>query len=121
MKKDKDTQVFIEHILDSIEAIEKYIANMPFEDFAKNGLTQDGVFRRLEIIGEAVKNIPISFRKNYPDIPWRKIAGMRDFLIHEYFGVDIRLVFETASGRLPKFKQQILEIKFSEPALKLRK
>lgn len=75
----------------------------------------------MEIIGEAVKNLPSGFKKQFPDIPWRKVSDMRNFLIHEYFGVDIRLVYETAKERLPEFKKQILGIKFSEPTLKLLK
>jgi len=74
------------------------------------GLIQDAVIRRLEIIGEAVKNIPFSFRKEYPKIPWKKISGLRDILIHEYFGVDMRLVWRITKKDMPEFKKRISDI-----------
>jgi len=68
------------------------------------------VIRRLEIIGEAVKNLPADFKKKKSSIPWQNIAGMRDFLIHEYFGVDLDLVWQTVKKDLPEFKKQILKL-----------
>jgi len=78
----------------SIEKIEEYTTDVNEEEFYKNTFVQDAVLRRLEIIGEAVKNIPDDFRAKYPDIPWRQIAGMRDVLIHAYFGVNLRRVWK---------------------------
>lgn len=68
------------------------------------------MIRRLEIIGEAVKNLPADFKKKKSSIPWQNIAGMRDFLIHEYFGVDLDLVWQTVKKDLPEFKKQILKL-----------
>jgi len=87
----KDSQIFLSHILESIDWIEKYIAGLKRDDFFEDKKIQDAVMRRLEIIGEAVKNLSANFKKKYNFIPWQKIAGMRDFLIHEYFGVDVDL------------------------------
>lgn len=101
---------FFLHIFESIEWIERDIDGLSKEDFLKSVPMQDAVVRRLEIIGEAVKNLPIEFRDNYPKIPWSKIAGMRDLLIHEYFSVDTDLVWSTAKNDLLSLKEQIKEI-----------
>jgi uncharacterized protein with HEPN domain len=104
----KNPEIFLKHIIESIESIEKYTENISQDKFFESTRTQDAVVRRLEIIGEAVKNLPMSFRNKYPDIPWRKAAGMRDVLIHEYFGVDLALIWEIIKKDLPNFKKQIL-------------
>ncbi len=103
-------KVFLEDILESIEKIEEYTANIDEEDFYENTIIQDAVLRRLEIIGEAVKNIPDDFREKYPDIPWRQIAGMRDVLIHAYFGVNLRRVWKVAVENIPDLKFKIVRI-----------
>lgn len=110
MKATKDPKVFLEHILESIEEIERNIHKMSESKFYESTTIQDAVIRRLEIIGEAVRNVPDSFRERYPDIPWRKIAGLRDVLIHEYFGVDMKLVWQIANKDIPKLKKQISEL-----------
>ena len=106
----RDVKVFLEDILESIEKIEEYTANIDEEDFYENTIIQDAVLRRLEIIGEAVKNIPDDFREKYPDIPWRQIAGMRDVLIHAYFGVNLRRVWKVAVENIPDLKFKIVRI-----------
>ncbi|MEM2571078.1 MAG: DUF86 domain-containing protein [Thermoproteota archaeon] len=80
----KDPRIFIEHDLESINAIEKYIEGLSKEEFLASMEKQDAVIRRLEVIVEAVKHIPNEIREKYPDIPWKRIAGMKDVLIHEY-------------------------------------
>ena len=106
----KDVKIFLLYIIESIERIEDYIEGMSREDFMENIQVQDAVLRRLEIIGEAVKNIPQDFRKEYSQIPWKQIAGTRDILIHEYFGVDLDLVWEIIKRDLPELREKIKKI-----------
>ncbi|MFU8766809.1 MAG: DUF86 domain-containing protein [Candidatus Methanoperedens sp.] len=107
----KDSEVFIEHILESIELIENYTANKTFSDFIESVQLQDSIIRRIEIIGEAVKNLPTEVKNNYPDVPWKKIAGMRDVLIHKYFGTDLELTWEVVQKDIPYLKRENLKIK----------
>lgn len=103
----KEDSVYLRHIFDAISRIEEYLKNTDESNFKKNYLIQDGVIRQIEIIGEATRKISSEFRKSHPEIPWRDIAGMRDKLIHHYFGIDLDAVWLTATGDIPKFKEQI--------------
>ena len=107
----KDSEVFIEHILESIELIENYTANKTFSDFIESVQLQDSIIRRIEIIGEAVKNLPAEVKSNYPDVPWKNIAGMRDVLIHKYFGIDLELTWQVVQKDIPDLKRENLKIK----------
>ena len=107
----KDSEVFIEHILESIELIENYTANKTFSDFIESVQLQDSIIRRIEIIGEAVKNLPGEVKSNYPDVPWKNIAGMRDVLIHKYFGIDLELTWQVVQKDIPDLKRENLKIK----------
>ncbi len=104
MKKKKDPNIYLEHILESCNDITTYIEDITKKDFFSSREKQDAVIRRIAIIGEAVKNIPTELRINYSDIPWKNIAGMRDILIHEYFDVDLVYTWETARIGIPKLK-----------------
>jgi uncharacterized protein with HEPN domain len=106
-----DPKVFLDHILESIELIEKYTRNVTVEEFTESVDVQDKVIRRLEIIGEAVKNLPADIKKQHKDVPWKRIAGMRDKLIHEYFGVDLKLTWQVVEKELSPLKQRMLEMR----------
>ncbi len=106
----KDVKIFLRHILESINRIEDFMKGVSREKFLKSNITQDAVIRRFEIIGEATKNIPRNFREKYPEIPWKRMAGLRDVLIHKYFGVDLNLTFKIAKKDLPELKEKILKI-----------
>jgi len=107
----KDPKVFIEHILESIAKIEEYTNRITKDEFMGSTQIQDAVLRRIEVIGEAVKNVPDEVKQKHPNIPWRRIAGMRDLLIHEYFGVDLDLTWKVTKEDIAALKREISKIK----------
>lgn len=107
----KDAKVFVEHILECIVLIEKYTKNKTESEFSDSIQLQDSVIRRIEIIGEAVKNIPKQIKVKYSKILWKEIAGMRDILIHEYFGIDLQLTWMVVRKDIPELKKKMLRIK----------
>lgn len=111
----KDPRVYLAHMVECIDAIAEYLKGLDKEAFSLDPRTQDAVQRRLGVIGEAVKKLPSDFRSAHPDIPWRRMAGMRDKLIHDYFGVDIDLVWEVSTTLLPALKQRIEAVRREAP------
>lgn len=106
----RDYKVYLEDILEASRKIRDYTSNMPFQSFAKDSKTLDAVIRNLEIIGEATKRVPEIIRCQYPEVEWKKIGGLRDILIHEYFGVDAEVVWDILQNKLPVFEKQIARI-----------
>lgn len=101
---------YIFDVIDSIQKIEVFTKDISFEQFSKDEKTVFAVIRALEIIGEAVKKIPATVKNKYPDIPWKEIAGMRDKLIHEYFGVNVKVIWKTIKEDIPTIKPFIKNI-----------
>jgi uncharacterized protein with HEPN domain len=112
----RNIKLYLQDIWESTLAIEEYTQNLAEEEFYSNRQVQDAIIRRLEIIGEAVKKIDDDFRNKYPQIPWKKIAGMRDIITHEYFGVKLERVWDVVRKDLPHIKQQMLLIMERENA-----
>ena len=110
MGEGRSIEVFIADILESLDKILEYTFDIDEKTFEGNTEKQDAVIRRLEIIGEAVKSIPFDFREKYPEIPWKQIAGMRDVVIHQYFGVTIGLIWRVVTKDVPTLKENIQRI-----------
>lgn len=107
----KDPVIFVSHVIESIGFIQEDIQGVSWDDFMASRQLQDIVIRRIEIIGEAVKNLPPDVKDRYPDVPWKRIAGMRDILAHGYFGVDLDLVWKVAIDELGPLKLRLQEIR----------
>lgn len=106
----KDPIIFLEHIADCIENIQVFMEGVSQERFNHNIEKQSAVFRQIEVIGEAVKNLPEDIRGQYPRVPWKDIVGMRDKLLHHYFGVNLPLVWSVIKEDLPPLKENIANI-----------
>ncbi len=113
----RNHSLYLKDILTAITSIEEFVKGMDFDEFRKDDKTSSAVIRKFEIIGEATKKIPESLKKKYPEIPWKEMAGIRDKLIHFYFGIDYKLVWQTIKHRIPQIKPLICEIKptFKKP------
>ncbi len=96
--------VYLRHMLDAIEKIDRYLTGVDYEAFAANDMAMDAVVRELEIIGEAARNLSIAFIEEHPEMPWRRIKAMRNILIHQYFGVNLKVVWDTCRSNLPQLK-----------------
>ena len=104
MSKGREIADYLGDILSAIVEVEEFTRGMSYDAFIVDKRTINAVIRSLEVLGEATKHIPAGFRKKHPDIPWSKMAGMRDVLIHDYMGVDLKTVWKVAQERLPEIK-----------------
>ena len=106
----RDQRLFLDDILDAIDKIETYTTQMSYDEFKEKQMQKDAVFRNMEIIGEAVKNIKDKLKLEHKEVDWKGIAGMRDKITHGYFGIDTKVVWETIQNQLPELKTQIQKI-----------
>lgn len=95
------------HLLDAIRAIEGYTENADFQIFSSNLMMQDACVRQLQVIGESCRNVSLDLRKNNPEVPWRQIIGLRIIVIHQYFGIDPKVIWEIIRNDLPALKTHV--------------
>ncbi|MHA1386733.1 MAG: HepT-like ribonuclease domain-containing protein [Candidatus Helarchaeota archaeon] len=106
----REYKLYIKDILKAINKIEKYTYKISFKDFIQDELRMDAVIRNLEVVDEAVKNIPEDFKYTQPEIEWKKITGLRDILIHAYFSIDFDILWDIIKNKIPKLKKDISKI-----------
>ena len=102
--------LFFEDTLEAMNRIENYIKDLDFDSFAQNNMVIDAVIRNLEIIGEAIKNIPDNIINKYPDIPWKRMIGLRNIVIHTYFGIDLENIWKIITENIPEVKPKFVTI-----------
>ncbi len=103
----RSTEVYLRDILEACGKVRQYVDGLSFSTFVADGRTVDAVVRNLEIIGEAAKCIPSDERHRNPNVQWKRLAGLRDILIHQYFGVDVELIWNLAQEKLPHLEREI--------------
>lgn len=103
-------KIRLKHALDAVDTIETYISKADFATFSENSMMRDACIRQLQVIGESCRNVSTDLREKYPEVPWRQIVGLRVIIIHEYFGVDEKVIWEIIQNDISAFKKQVEEI-----------
>jgi len=106
----RDYRAYLEDIIEAAGAAREFVAGMDKEELAKDRRTRDAVVRNLEIIGEAVKKLPAQMKGDHAEVEWKKIAGLRDILVHDYFGIDMDIVWDIVQNKLPALIEQVQRI-----------
>lgn len=106
----RDYKLYLEDILETAQKIEGYIEGVSFQQFTEDEMRMDAVLRNLEIIGEATKNLPPALRDKYPAMDWRKVAGLRDIVIHAYFNIDRNIIWDIVQNKLPDLRRYVVDI-----------
>lgn len=106
----RDFRLFVKDIISAMDSIEKFVSDMTIDEIEQDDKTSSAVIRKFEIIGEATKQIPDALRSRHPEIPWRRMSGMRDRLVHAYFGIDYKLVWDAIKVEIPNLKPKLEKI-----------
>ena len=106
----REPRVFLEDILVAAVKVEKYTKGLTFDEFIDNDLISDAVIKNILVIGEATKNIPDEIRQKSSGIEWRKMAGMRDMMIHGYFSINYKIVWDVVQNKIPTLKKQVEQL-----------
>jgi hypothetical protein len=106
----RSTNAALKDIREAIERIQRYVGTLSLDDFLNNTEKQDAIVRNFEIIGEAAKSLPAEFRKKHKHVEWTEMAGFRDKLIHHYFGLNLRILWDVVQGKLPQLHERIVQL-----------
>jgi len=106
----RDYSLYIQDILECIEKIDEFVGDMAYDEFIEDEKTVDAVLRNLEVIGEAAKNVPEELKDRFPDVEWRRMVGLRNIITHEYFGVDMNIIWQAATRNVPETEPLVADM-----------
>ena len=106
----RDYKVYLQDVVEAAGKVRSYTAGLSFKTFSEDTKTVDAVVRNLEVIGEAIKQVPDDVRSRHTDVEWKKIAGLRDILVHQYFGIDVEIIWDIVQNKLPALEAQIRKV-----------
>jgi uncharacterized protein with HEPN domain len=110
LKKKDRSELYLKDLLDSMDQVMAYLEGMTFDEFEKDKMRIDAVLRNIQIIGEAARNISEEIKENYPDIPWRRMIGLRNIVVHAYFGVDLEMIWRISTVNIPQTQPQLEKV-----------